>query len=184
MCLTPVHFHLMRHQSFPHRLRHPTLGSCNPIPIRSRISLSAHASDLVVFSDLTLSNLRSCRCCLPRISLFLSKTSFTVEFMSSSNSVLVHFALVISRRLCPAWPILPASRLARRHLVLVRRHPRPACARHPSRLYTMQLLRHLIPISATSSRSPMRKPFFSFAQSFSNSRCLIHCEFEGVLTNM
>ena len=64
--------------------------------------------------------------------------------VSSFTSILVHFARVIGHHLCPVWSIQPASRLVRRHPILIRRHPRPVCTRHTSSLLSYAV--------ATSSR--------------------------------
>ena len=52
--------------------------------------------------------------------------------VSSSTSVLVHFALIVGHRLCHAWSIFLASHLACQHQVFVHRHPLPVCTRHLS----------------------------------------------------
>ena len=69
--------------------------------------------------------------------------------VSSSTFVIIHYARVIGDRLCHAWPILPSSRLIRRHPVLVRRLLILYTRVSRRRLFPMQPLRHLVPISIT-----------------------------------
>ena len=109
VCLTPGHFRL-RHQSFPRRLRHPHMP---------RISLSSR------ISPSRISNLVIPVCLESHYPLKLLHNTYSRVLVSSSTSVLVHFARIIGYRLYPAWHILPASRLVRRHL-------RPVCTCHPS----------------------------------------------------
>ena len=138
VCLAHGHFHLLWHQSFPRHLHHRHMPRISPF---SRISPS-RISNLTVVARLVARH--------PHKLLHNIQSRVPV---SSSISVLVHFACVIGYRLCAAWSTLPASRLVVDIqlsfvdiLILYARVTR-------RRLCPMQPLRHLVQISITKTQT-------------------------------